>query len=271
MKGNIADKDGKQIAYFNPKKVLFQVKLSGPPIGPVTGPSVLKEDGMYLINVHWSDEEKAKWDEYNLAKEMSSMTVTAAKQTSNTSKGKAKAEAKASTKKNAVDPPYTNEEKAWLQKYSGGEFKFLQNLGLSIYKDEDRVEGRAITRALMREDKTSGKTVLGGMQVRGATSAQATRLKKGDFGDYDLGDLHAADDDDDDEGEEEESEDEDAGLTGHMTDYLFDHETLDFLEKHYGTSLGFMETFCLKFYDGDDCEEAKRIAKAMMDQESSDA
>lgn len=266
MRGNIEDKDGKQIAYFNPKKVVFQVKLSGPPIGPVTGPSVLKEDGMYLINVHWSDEEKAKWEEYNLAKEMSSMTVTAAKQTSKTSQGKAKAEAKASTKKSTLDRPYTNGEKAWLQKYTGGEFKFLQNLGLSIYKDEDREEGRAITRALMKEDKTGGKAVLGGMRVRGAAGAQATRLKKGDFGDDDFGDLYADDDDDEEEGEE--NEDEDAGLTGHMTDYLFDHETLDFLEKHYGSSLAFMETFCLKFYDKDDCEEAKSIAKAMMEADS---
>jgi hypothetical protein len=45
--------------------------------------------------------------------------------------GKGKAEA-------APSPPYTDEEKGWLKREWGGEFKFLAAYGLSIYKDEDR-------------------------------------------------------------------------------------------------------------------------------------
>ncbi|KAH7151668.1 hypothetical protein B0J13DRAFT_522014 [Dactylonectria estremocensis] len=43
-------------------------------------------------------------------------------------------------------------EVEWLKKHYGSEFKFLQSHGLSIYKDEDREEGRAILRAIVFND-----------------------------------------------------------------------------------------------------------------------
>jgi hypothetical protein len=61
-------------------------------------------------------------------------------------KGKAKAEA-------APSAPYTEEEKGWLKREWGDEFKFLTTYGLSIYKDEDRDEGRRIVRAMMEVDE----------------------------------------------------------------------------------------------------------------------
>ena len=51
--------------------------------------------------------------------------------------------------------PYTTEEKQWLKKHWGGEFHMLQAYGLSIHKEDDREEGRAITRGLMRQDAHS--------------------------------------------------------------------------------------------------------------------
>lgn len=50
------------------------------------------------------------------------------------------------------DAPYTPAEKEWLEKHWGGEYKFLQSYLLSIYKEEDRAEGRAIVRAMMKHD-----------------------------------------------------------------------------------------------------------------------
>jgi len=47
---------------------------------------------------------------------------------------------------------YTEAEKNWLKKHHGNEFKFLQTMGLSIYKEEDREEGRTILRGFMKND-----------------------------------------------------------------------------------------------------------------------
>lgn len=66
--------------------------------------------------------------------------------------------------KNTFDaPPYTNRENAWLKEHYGSEFKFLLAYQLSIYKDEDREEGRRIARAFIEYDE--GKTGTHGFQL----------------------------------------------------------------------------------------------------------
>lgn len=47
---------------------------------------------------------------------------------------------------------YTEEEKAWLKEHWGDEFRFLRAYGYSIYKEDEREEGRALMRAFMEED-----------------------------------------------------------------------------------------------------------------------
>lgn len=47
--------------------------------------------------------------------------------------------------------PYTAAEKQWLKDAWVDEFHFLRAYGLSIYKEEDREEGRAIVRAFMKQ------------------------------------------------------------------------------------------------------------------------
>jgi hypothetical protein len=47
--------------------------------------------------------------------------------------------------------PYTAAEKQWLKDEWRDEYHFLRAYRLSIYKDEDREEGRAIVRACIRE------------------------------------------------------------------------------------------------------------------------
>ncbi|KAH6687750.1 hypothetical protein F5X68DRAFT_261113 [Plectosphaerella plurivora] len=48
--------------------------------------------------------------------------------------------------------PLTEAEREWLKKHYGNEFHFLGSYGLSIYKDDDREEGRRILRGLMSVD-----------------------------------------------------------------------------------------------------------------------
>lgn len=116
MKGYITDQDDRRVAYFDPSRKLFQPKLRDPPPGYYA----LQEGSMYMINAQWSDSEREKWRDYqdNLRDDLSA------------------------------------EEKAWLKKHSGNEYRFLQTYGLSIYKDEDREKGKSILRDLMQADKS---------------------------------------------------------------------------------------------------------------------
>ena len=48
--------------------------------------------------------------------------------------------------------PYTPAERTWLVNKFGNEFKFLREHGLRIYHDDEREEGRALARTLMRDE-----------------------------------------------------------------------------------------------------------------------
>ena len=57
-----------------------------------------------------------------------------------------------SSTQNPYQPRHTPAEKAWLKENWKDEFHFLASHGLSIYKDEDRQEGKAILKGLMDEE-----------------------------------------------------------------------------------------------------------------------
>ena len=115
-RGYIAEKEGRHIAYFDPRCNLLQVKLRDSLIGTHS----LMRGGPYLINAQWPDTERAKWHAHQ----------------------------------NNIGGLLTTEEKMWLKKHYGNEFRFLRNFGLSIYKEEDREYGRTLLRAFMEEEKT---------------------------------------------------------------------------------------------------------------------
>ncbi|KAK1760013.1 hypothetical protein QBC47DRAFT_410694 [Echria macrotheca] len=53
----------------------------------------------------------------------------------------------------AADGPLTDEERAYMKKKWGGEYNFLRIHGWSIYKEEDREEGRNLIRTYIKNDK----------------------------------------------------------------------------------------------------------------------
>jgi len=122
-------------------------------------------------------------------------------------------------------PGYTEKEKGWLRENYRSEFQFLRDFGLSIYKDEDREEGRAILRSMMQSEEEE----------------------------------ELEDDEDENEGEDIES-----SLEGHMADYHFTDAELEYIEKGYGNSMNFLYSYGLKFYNDDDCEEGRSILKVLM-------
>lgn len=58
---------------------------------------------------------------------------------------------------------YTAQEKQWVKKNYGSEFHLLASYGLSIYKDGDREEGKAIMQGLVKCDSSNS----GGSQATG--------------------------------------------------------------------------------------------------------
>jgi hypothetical protein len=187
------------VSYFEKDRPLLQLKLArGLPVGP----HVLQKDENYALSIRWDDAERARWNAY---------------------------QATLSTSANG----YTEEEKGFLKKNFRSEFHFLRQHGLSIYKDEDREEGRSILRALRIEDDDEEE------------------------------EKDEKDSDEDDEEDEDEEDDEQA-LMGHMTDYLFTEPELEFIEERWGNSMNFMYTHGLKFYKDDDCDWAKATVRALM-------
>lgn len=117
--------------------VLGRLRLSGYRANQTS----LDKNAAYVINATWSDEERERWRRYKLANG------------------------------NAL-PALSLEERAWLKRHYGNEYKFLRALGLQIYKDEDRREGRAILKAVMindgdREDEEEHALFLRDLELAG--------------------------------------------------------------------------------------------------------
>ena len=174
----------------------------------------LDRNSHYFIRANWPDSERRKLESFR-SKRSSQADVSVA---------------------NTDDegPPLTQDEKKWLKDHYGGEFHFLRQHGLSIYKEEDRDEGRSILRALMQDDD----------------SDDADELEDSDAGSINsfLRDL------------EQDS-------TSHFADHLFSEPELDWIKVHYRHSGNFLYTHGLKFYDDDDCRQGKAIVQAMLSED----
>ncbi|PLN85924.1 hypothetical protein BDW42DRAFT_120687 [Aspergillus taichungensis] len=163
--------DGRAIAYFKPltpSTPLPELRLSGPPIGPVVGRSPFEPSDTPRVHARWPDSERRRFgllyssgkldsrpkgsDEWKPGEKASGEKASGQKVT----KGKApRREASPQEESRQVQGaavrPLTPEETAWMKNHFGSEFKFLLLYNLKIYNEEDRQEGRAILRALMSD------------------------------------------------------------------------------------------------------------------------
>ena len=203
-RGTIKDKHGRSAAYFDPRLSPFQVRLSGPPIGPRVGPAPFEMSKVHVMYALWADSERKKWEDLRASKAL----------------------------QQSEEGPLTAKEKQWLKDHWGNEFKFLMSHGLNVNKDDDREEGRTILRAIMA----------------GSDDNDSDEI---DFGLDHPNDYHPE---------------------VHLAASYFDAEELKFIRKHYSDPITFMITFGLKFYNADDCEEARAIVGTLMypDSDNSD-
>ena len=134
-----------------------------------------------------------------------------------------------SSKTQANNPPLTEAEEQWLKTYYGDEYRFFQNEGLSIHKEEDREEGRSIIRAYMKEYENEDNP-------DGGDSDEEIQF---------LRDL------------EEDP-------TSHVADYHFSTKELEWIEALYKHSGQFLLSNGLKPFDDEDCREGKALVQQMM-------
>ncbi|KAM0670451.1 hypothetical protein ACQRIU_000846 [Beauveria bassiana] len=136
--------DGTPAGFFKNEE-FSQLRLSGPPIGPHVGPSPFQPGCEYWLRGDWPDAERDKW---LLPKK----------------------------RQDLLDRP-SAEERRWLKKHYGNEYKFLAAHGLRIRDERDRQEGLESMRDFMRDVSTDS---LGGSGQEGERVSPEERkwLKK---------------------------------------------------------------------------------------------
>lgn len=180
--GEVVDRSGRRLALVHHpdhhQGRFTELLLSGYPTGPRRNPTTFREGTVYFLSAIWPIADRRQWCEHrgiplppNL--EMDLLTLTsewmAENQRRQLGQETAQQVAASQNPKQAThivavtqsqprtEPPnqYTAEEKAWLKKNWGGEYKFLRAHGLKIFKDEDREEGMEILRSIMAEGDQS--------------------------------------------------------------------------------------------------------------------
>lgn len=126
-RGTVKDRQNRSVAYFRPDSKLLQVKLSEPPVGPITGAPPFELSDSHWNNMSWPAAERSKW-EIPPAIHTEDHDVRAAP---------------------VVAPRLSTRERRFLKRHFRDEFKFLTQHELSIFDEGDREEGRRILRALM--------------------------------------------------------------------------------------------------------------------------
>ncbi|KAH7013687.1 hypothetical protein EDB80DRAFT_710707 [Ilyonectria destructans] len=254
--GTIMDLNGKAMAYFKPARQSqrFELRLSGPPIGPRLGPSPFDPSAHYFIHALWPESEKARFDAFRRAPP--------------------------SVRANDVEKKYNPEdhlaasffdekELAWIESNWGNSHHFMISYGFKFYKDEDCLEAKSLVHALMHaDDDESDEEAAFADHIFDETELDWIRSIYGTSTKFMLSHglkLHRERDCEEakslvrvsmhgDESEEEAD----------FADHVFSRKELDWVRSNWGTSTNFMINHGLKFYKNDDYEEAQAIVRTFM-------
>ncbi|KAK5995966.1 hypothetical protein PT974_04386 [Cladobotryum mycophilum] len=224
---------GKYVAFFGSKTINSRLgpcllELSEYPIGPRVA-HMQPEPGVFTIySATWPVAEQEKW----LGQQLNHGPPRA-------------------TESNP-EMRLSQAESAWLQKHYRGEYKFLLVHGLSIYKEEDREEGRAILRAFMAYD-----------EAESSPSKQHHNDEQVSIAIRPVPKI--------DELTEQPSDEHKLWLEkhirrrwdGNVADGYFTGEELGYLKRDWGNSSAFIYSIGLNFYCKEDCEKAQRLAKTL--------
>jgi hypothetical protein len=94
----------------------WEVRLSGPPVGPRVGPSPFNASALYALLVFWPESESERFAALQASTPRFKTAIGAVVRIAQSSR------------------TTTQAEKAWIKAKFGNEFRFLMVYGLSIYK-----------------------------------------------------------------------------------------------------------------------------------------
>ena len=148
----------KTVCYVDLDRGFRQIRVSGPPYGPVTGRSKISKQTSRWLGIVWEPLEMKRWE---AEKKALARPPRARGKQPNTAPPKVsrvqavprtvhKVSLKNATK--PTSPPYSREERRWLKANFGGEYHFLKNEGLSIFKDKHQEQGRLLAREMMAKE-----------------------------------------------------------------------------------------------------------------------
>ena len=211
--------DGSCMGLFDAPK-LFRLRLRGQDSTQTS----LDRASPYYIRANWTNRVRALWEASNhksagslAADDKHTARVDKSNETSSSSFPRAGSQNSA--------PLLTQIEKAWLKKHWGNEFHFLRSYCLSIYREEDREEGRRILRAIMSGDNDNDAKIVD---------------------------------------EINSPPDQQEGPRSNMTDLEFAEPELDWINRNYDNSHHFLSSHGLKFHDDNDFQTGKAIVQAQM-------
>ena len=220
-------KTGAKLAIID-QPCLYRLRLTGQTATETT----LEPGRLYMVNARWPASEENRWIAF---KQQRSTEVSSATETTSVNEGEV--------------PPYTTEEKQWLGKHWGNEYKFLCQWGWSISNEDDRAKGRTFFRNIKRGIEDGGGSEAG--------SDSDTAMEDDEYG-YEYGG--------DDETDERSSFERDLEECpeSHFADRHFSDDQLDWIKEHYRHSANFLSTHGLKFHDDGDCRAGSKLVEMFM-------
>lgn len=264
--GTIIDLNGKAMAYFKPARQSqrFELRLSGPPIGPRLGPSPFDPSAHYFIHALWPESEKARFDAFRRAPPSVRANDV---------------EKKYNPEDRFADSSFDENELTWIESNWGNSHNFMISYGLKFYKNEDCLEAKSLVHALMHaddddeddddeDDDESDEEAGFADHLFDETELDWIRSNYGTSTKFMISHglkLHREQDCEEakslvrvsmhgDESEEEAD----------FANHVFFGKELDWVRSNWGTSTNFMINHGLKFYKNDDCEEAQAIVRTLM-------
>ena len=164
-KGGIKDETGKSVAFFRKSHPLFALEVRGEPTGPKLMATVFEAKNGYRVSCQWSAPQRIMWKKIKKANARKVDDGSPKPRNIFESMDKESEFKETNFDPNAFppytigvanageeSPPYKELEMEYIDKRYHGEFKFLQQFGLSIDEEDQRELGKKILRGVREFD-----------------------------------------------------------------------------------------------------------------------
>ncbi|KAF7547490.1 hypothetical protein G7Z17_g7710 [Cylindrodendrum hubeiense] len=150
----ITDMNDRVVACFKPirQSPRFELRLSGPPIGPRLGPSPFTAGAHYMLHVNWPEGERTRFAVFQAAPPAANPKNAEKAFIDSEDDEEDEDENEFNPEAHFADHVFDEKELTWIESNWGNSNNFMLSYGLKFYKNEDCDEAKAIARALMHND-----------------------------------------------------------------------------------------------------------------------